>query len=69
MVILPLNGAIVMTFLPFSAEFTIPGWAKFGGSAAILLGCMYLTFDLASRGTGKRERGTTSSSPSSGRGK
>jgi hypothetical protein len=53
MVVLSLSVAIVMAFLPFSAEFTIPSWAKFGGSAAVLIGCMYLTFDLAAKGLEK----------------
>lgn len=49
MAILSLNLAIVMAFLPFSAEFQIPGWAKFGGSAAILIASIYLTFGLAEK--------------------
>lgn len=49
MVVLSLNVAIVVAFLPFSAEFNIPGWAKFGGSAAVLIGCLDLTFHMAAQ--------------------
>ena len=49
LVTLSLACAIVIAYLPFSAEVNLGGWLRAGGAAGVFAACMWVTIPVASR--------------------